>query len=300
LRAAAGLDPGSSPCLAFPCQRTRAEDSVSTKPNRLAAVLLLFVALGLVACASEERGAVQDQDRGATRAATPAREAPPETNSAATEKTSALEASAEPSSPCGGSPEEVLDLQYRLINAGDYEGAYALFAERSKRVISPEQYRAFFEENAPYSVTDYSFPKVDARGEAATVEATFTMNSPSGQERLLRTQELACEGGSWRVVMREEQAAAFAGAVPAFTQEEGAAEEIAVTGVIEDAPDRADGTPVYGIKDETTITGEAPPVGYLLEGDYSAYVGQRVTVYGTPRHDRGMRVLDVSRVEKPQ
>ncbi len=75
------------------------------------------------------------------------------------------------------------------------------------------------------------------------------------------------------------------------------AEEIAVTGVIEDAPDKADGTPVYGIKDETTITGNAPPVGYLLEGDYSAYVGKRITVYGTPRIEAGHRILDVTWIE---
>jgi hypothetical protein len=110
-------------------------------------------------------------------------------------------------------PEDVLALQYRLINAGDYEGAYELFAERSKGVISLEQYRAFFETNSPYSVTDYSFPSVDVRGDAATVGAAFTVDSPSGREVLERTQELVCEGPVWRVVMREEQAAAFAEAV---------------------------------------------------------------------------------------
>jgi hypothetical protein len=88
-----------------------------------------------------------------------------------------------------------------------------------------------------------------------------------------------------------------AGWAPAAFAYEGAAEEIVVTGVLKDAPDKADGTPVYGITDETTITGSAPPVGYLLEGDYSSYEGQRVTVYGTPRHDQGMRVLNVAWLE---
>jgi hypothetical protein len=88
-----------------------------------------------------------------------------------------------------------------------------------------------------------------------------------------------------------------AGAAPAAFAHQGAAAEIAVTGVLKDAPDKAYGTPVYGITDETTITGGAPPVGYLLEGDYSFYEGQRVTVYGTPRHDHEMRVLDVALVE---
>ena len=88
------------------------------------------------------------------------------------------------------------------------------------------------------------------------------------------------------------------GAAPAFA-EQAAAEEIAVTGVVKDAPDKADGTPTYGITEESSITGTAPPVGYLLEGDYSAYVGQRVTVYGIPRQDHGVRVLDVTRGPEP-
>ena len=70
---------------------------------------------------------------------------------------------------------------------------------------------------------------------------------------------------------------------PVFAQEEAVAEEIAVTGVVEDAPDKADGTPAYGITDESSITGTAPPIGYILEGDYSAYVGERTTVYGISR-----------------
>jgi hypothetical protein len=86
---------------------------------------------------------------------------------------------------------------------------------------------------------------------------------------------------------------AVAGAAPvAFAQ----GEEIAVTGVIKDAPDKADGTPAYGITDESTVSGTAPPIGYILEGDYSAYVGQRVTVYGTPRQSGEHRVLDVTRI----
>lgn len=113
-------------------------------------------------------------------------------------------------SETAGAPEDVLATQYRLINAGDYEGAYALFAESSKQVVPAEQYRAFFESNAPYSVTDYSFPTVDVVGDAASVVATFTVNSPAGQEYLERTQELVREGGVWRVVMRDEQIASFA------------------------------------------------------------------------------------------
>jgi hypothetical protein len=91
-----------------------------------------------------------------------------------------------------------------------------------------------------------------------------------------------------------------AGAAPAAFAQEGPAAEIAVTGVLKDAPDKWDGTPTYGITDETTlpfINGSTPAVGYLLEGDYSSYEGQRVTVYGTPGTDLGMRILDVAWIE---
>ncbi len=115
-------------------------------------------------------------------------------------------------SPEGQSPENVLISQYEFINAGDYESAYALFDEGSKQAVTPEQYRAFFEANAPYSVTGYSFPSVEEQGDAATVEAAFTVNSASGQEQLQRTQQLVREGGEWRVVMRTEQVGAFTGA----------------------------------------------------------------------------------------
>jgi hypothetical protein len=52
-----------------------------------------------------------------------------------------------------------------------------------------------------------------------------------------------------------------AGAAPAFAEQGAAAEEIAVTGVVKNAPDKADGTPAYGITDESSITGTAPPKG---------------------------------------
>src|SRR5918994_2200940 len=85
-------------------------------------------------------------------------------------------------------------------------------------------------------------------------------------------------------------------AVPAFAK--GA--EIAVTGVITDEQDKADGTPVYGITDEARSTSSrtAPQQGYLLEGNYSAYVGQRITVYGKPEVDHGHRILDATRKEE--
>ena len=85
----------------------------------------------------------------------------------------------------------------------------------------------------------------------------------------------------------------------AFAQEE--AEEIAVTGVVTYQGAKADGTPVYGITDESTLGGERnQKAGYLMEGDYSAYVGQRITVHGVPEGDHAERVLDVTRIQGPQ
>ena len=88
-----------------------------------------------------------------------------------------------------------------------------------------------------------------------------------------------------------------AGAVPAFAQK--GAEEIMVTGVVSDEGTKADGTPVYGITDETTLGKEWYQVeGYLMEGDYSAYVGKRITVHGIRESGHAERVLDVTRIEE--
>jgi hypothetical protein len=106
-------------------------------------------------------------------------------------------------------PEDVLALQYEYINGGDFEEAYQLFAEQSRREVSLEQYWTFFEANAPYSVTDYSFSPAEIQADSASVDAEFTVTSASGVERLERTQEFVREGEDWRVVMRPEQVAAF-------------------------------------------------------------------------------------------
>jgi hypothetical protein len=88
-----------------------------------------------------------------------------------------------------------------------------------------------------------------------------------------------------------------AGAVPvAFAQ--GGTEEITVTGVVSAEGTKADGTPFYGITDETTLGKEwYQEEGYLMEGDYSAYVGERITVHGTLDSGHAERVLDVSWIE---
>ncbi len=89
-----------------------------------------------------------------------------------------------------------------------------------------------------------------------------------------------------------------AGAVPALAHE-GAAEETTVTGVVSYEGTKADGTPVYGITDETTLGGDRQQQekGYLMEGDYGAYLGKRITVHGTLESGHVERVLKVTRVE---
>jgi len=109
----------------------------------------------------------------------------------------------------GRPPGEVLGLQYEYINRGDFENAYSLFADQSQQEVFLEQYGAFFEANAPYSVTDYSFSVPQTQGDSATLEAEFTANSASGVEQLQRTQRFVRENGEWRVVMRPDQVAAF-------------------------------------------------------------------------------------------
>ena len=95
-------------------------------------------------------------------------------------------------------------------------------------------------------------------------------------------------------------AAMVSGATTAALAQE-VAEEIAVTGVVSYQDTKADGTPVYGITDESTLGGERDQkAGYLMEGDYSAYVGQRITVHGVPEGGHAERVLDVTRIEWPQ
>ena len=84
------------------------------------------------------------------------------------------------------------------------------------------------------------------------------------------------------------------GTIPAALAQE-AAEEIAVTGVVSYQGTKADGTPIYGITDDSTLG--AHEEGYLLEGDYSAYVGKRITVHGVPEGGHAERVLDVTRIE---
>ena len=116
------------------------------------------------------------------------------------------------SEPAGPAPDGVLASQYRHINSGDYGAAYDLFDERSRGLVPPEQYKAYFASAAPYEITSYSFPSVRARGDEASVVADLAVSSADGEESYEVTQELVREDGGWRVVMRNEQVASFAAA----------------------------------------------------------------------------------------
>jgi hypothetical protein len=170
-------------------------------------VVFAFAAAFLASCASnetndnEKRGSTNEETRYITQMVTV--EETVEENSKGTEESSVSQKQ---------SPEDVLALQYEYINSGSFEEAYSLFAEQSRREVSLEQYTAFFEANAPYSVTDYSFSPAQVQGDSATVDAEFTVTSASGVEQLQRTQEFVRENGEWRVVMRPEQLAAFTAA----------------------------------------------------------------------------------------
>lgn len=121
----------------------------------------------------------------------------------------------EQTSAQGQSPEDVLALQYDYVNAGDYEAAYELFADESQQLVSSGQYRAYFESNAPYQITSYSFPSQQVGGDTATLGVDLSVSSANGEEQYRVTQEMVLEDGGWRVVMRDEQAASFTGAASA-------------------------------------------------------------------------------------
>lgn len=102
---------------------------------------------------------------------------------------------------------DVLYLQYEHINEGDYDDAYALFADRSQQSVSLEQYEAFFKDRPGYALDPYNVTNVDLQSDdAATVEVVFTADSAVAEpQKIVVDQQIVREDGQWRVVMREEQ-----------------------------------------------------------------------------------------------
>ncbi len=106
-------------------------------------------------------------------------------------------------------PRDVLATQYKYINNSEYAKAYALFAAQSQQLVSLEQYEAYFENNAPYSIDDYSFLSVNVSGNVASVVVNLAVSSSTGEDQYQVTQQLIREDGRWRVVMRDAQVATF-------------------------------------------------------------------------------------------
>ncbi len=52
---------------------------------------------------------------------------------------------------------------------------------------------------------------MQVQGETASVDIVFTASSAEGEQQFYRTQQLVREDGGWRVVMRDDQVAAFLG-----------------------------------------------------------------------------------------
>lgn len=179
----------------------------------LALIILLLTAVGGVACSSSpggqrEQGQETQQKQGERtkvieRTVVRTVEAPERT----------VEERAEPEAPEDPAPEETLALQYQYINEGDYEAAYDLFTEQSKQLVSPEQYRAYFENAGYYNIVDYAFLSVQVEGDTATIVTDYVVSSGiAGEEQYQRTQQVVMEDEAWRVVMRDEQVGIFTGA----------------------------------------------------------------------------------------
>ncbi len=127
------------------------------------------------------------------------------------EETSAEETSAEETSAAEVPPEETLALYYDYQNVYAWAEAYELLSSRSKERVSSEQYVEFWTA-APDFTINYSFPSVEVQGDGAAVVVDGAI-SMEGQEEPSRTvQVMLLEDGAWRVVLSEEQIAAFTGA----------------------------------------------------------------------------------------
>lgn len=108
-------------------------------------------------------------------------------------------------------PEEILARQYQYINEGNYATAYSLFSEQSQQFVTLEQYIAFFESFDFYQVTSYSFPSVEVQEDEATIDAIFSVSTPTGEEQYQEVQQMELTDNGWRAVMRNDQVQAFVG-----------------------------------------------------------------------------------------
>lgn len=187
--------------------------------------MISLLAFGTVACSSEQQG-TEEQDSGkkvrtVTKTVTRTVETPePEPSEEAANSTEQV--------PTGGIegesseqtvPEDILAQQYRYINQGQYEQAYSTFAPQSQEIVSLDQYIAFFEASAPYTVDGYSFTSIDVQGDTAVIDVAQTITSANVSNRPFNvTQEMVRTDEGWRAIMRDDQVEIFAGSAPPSQQ----------------------------------------------------------------------------------
>lgn len=125
------------------------------------------------------------------------------------EEVATEEASEEPSENTPElSPSETLRVQYDYMGSGQYEEAYYMLAEQSQRLVSLEQYVAFFPSS--YEVSEYSVNSEQINGDTATVQADVVVtDSQRGVQQYPITQEFVLVEDEWRVILRDEQVETF-------------------------------------------------------------------------------------------
>jgi len=115
------------------------------------------------------------------------------------------------SDPQGPEPQEVLAIQLEYENMRAWEPSYDLYDQGSKDTVPLEQHEAGLR-RYPVSTTKYSFPRLDVRGDRATLETVLAFEYADGTEDQLRTTfEAVLEDEGWQIVMRPEQYEFFLG-----------------------------------------------------------------------------------------
>ncbi len=108
-------------------------------------------------------------------------------------------------------PQEVLALYYRYQNEQALEQAYGLLSSQSQQVVSFEQFVGRWQEMPSYAIEEYSIYPVEVQDDVVTLRAELTvavggLTLPGGS-----TRQMVREEGGWRVVLSEEEVAAYTG-----------------------------------------------------------------------------------------
>jgi hypothetical protein len=208
------------------CQKDEGDFRMGHKGHKVQISLLRILALipllvfGTFACSSGQGS--EEQVRTVTKTVTQtvdtSEPASGKETAASTREVSAADPE-ENSSPTQTAPEDILAEQYRYINQGRYERAYDTFTPQSQEIVSLDQYIAFFEANAPYTVDGYSFTSTGVQGDTAVIDTTITVTSANVSDYSYSvTQEMVRTGGDWRAIMRDDQIESFTGSAPSSQQ----------------------------------------------------------------------------------